>query len=155
MRLWWQPVRSMPAHAAGDCLKRASASNDHPVTTDGRSAVERYLGALARQDWATLATCLTDDVERTGPYNDVYHGRDAYVSFLAATMRTLAGYELHVSRLISGDDVVVAELSETVDMPEGRRRTDEAVVFDLALDGRIRRVGVFLRRQAAPARQNP
>ena len=125
------------------------------MTTDGRSTVERYLAALARQDWPALAACLTEDVERIGPYNDVYNGRDAYVSFLAATMRALAGYELDVSRLIRGDGVVVAELSETVELPEGRRRTDEAVVFDLAVDGRIRRVGVFLRRQAAPARQNP
>jgi hypothetical protein len=116
------------------------------VTTDDRSAVERYLAALARQDWEALAGCLADDVERIGPYNDVYRGREPYVAFLAATLRALAGYQLHVSRLIVGDGVVVAELSETVDTPEGRRRTDEAIVFDLSPAGLIRRVGVFLRR---------
>jgi limonene-1,2-epoxide hydrolase len=115
------------------------------VTTE-QSTVERYLAALARQDWNALASCLADDVERIGPYNAVYHGRDPYVAFLAATLRALSGYELRVSRLIVGDGCVVAELSETVDTPEGRRRTDEAVVFDLSPAGLITRVGVFLRR---------
>ena len=113
---------------------------------DGPSAVERYLAALSRQDWDALATCLTEDVERIGPYNDVYRGREPYVSFLADTLRALEGYELHVSRLIAARDVVVAELSETIATPTGRRRTDEAVVFDLSPDGLIRRVAVFLRR---------
>jgi hypothetical protein len=63
----------------------------------------------------------------------------------------LSGYQLDVSRLIVSPDVVVAELSETIDTPEGRRRTDEAVVFDLAPDGLIRHVGVFLRRSEAPS----
>ncbi len=110
------------------------------------SAVERYLDALARHDWQGLAACLTEGVERVGPYNDVHCGRDAYVTFLAATVDALEGYVLEVSRLVVGAGVVVAELSETVDTPAGRRRTDEAVVFDLASDGRIARVGVFLRR---------
>ena len=109
-------------------------------------AVERYLAALAAHDWPALAACLEPDIERVGPYNDVYRGRDAYVAFLADTLRSLAGYELQVSRLIASTDVVVAELSETVDTPDGRRRTEEAVVFDLSPAGLIRRVGVFLRR---------
>lgn len=108
--------------------------------------VERYLAALSAQDWDALAACLEPDVERVGPYNDVYRGRDVYVAFLAETLRALTGYELHVARLIVGGDVVVAELSETVDVPEGRRRTEEAVVFDLSPSGLVRRIAVFLRR---------
>jgi predicted ester cyclase len=110
------------------------------------TAVEGYLAALARQDWAALGACVTDDVRRVGPYNDVFEGRDAYVGFLAKPLASLPGYELRVSRLIVAPETVVAELSETIDGPQGRMRTDEAVVFDLAPDGRIRRVGVFLRR---------
>lgn len=110
------------------------------------TAPERYLDALARQDWHALAACVTDDVVRTGPYNDVVEGRDAYVAFLARTLASLRGYELRVARLIDAGDTVVAELSETVDGPRGRRRADEAIVFDLASNGLIRRVGVFLRR---------
>lgn len=110
------------------------------------TAPERYLDALARRDWEALAACVTDDVVRTGPYNDVVEGRDLYVAFLARTLASLRGYELRVARLIDAGDTVVAELSETVDGPQGRRRTDEAIVFDLAASGLIRRVGVFLRR---------
>jgi predicted ester cyclase len=114
--------------------------------SDGAATVERYLAALRAHDWEALGACLEDDVERTGPYNDVYRGRDAYVAFLAETFRALPGYELDVSRLVGTADVVVAELSETVDTPAGRRRTEEAVVFDLSPAGLIQRVGVFLRR---------
>lgn len=117
---------------------------------DPSATVERYLAALATQDWDALAACLSDDVERIGPYNDVYRGREPYVAFLAATLRTLQGYRLDVSRLIAAGDTVVAELSETVETPSGRRRTDEAVVFDLSPLGLIRRVAVFLRRSAPP-----
>jgi hypothetical protein len=42
---------------------------------------------------------------------------------------------------------VVAELSETVDTPQGRRRTDEAIVFDVSRAGLIARVAVYLRRR--------
>jgi hypothetical protein len=62
------------------------------------------------------------------------------------TLAALRGYELGVARLVVAGDTVVAELSETVDLSAGRQRTDEAIVFDLAPDGLIRRVGVFLRR---------
>src|SRR5262245_21454426 len=113
------------------------------------AVVERYLAALAAHDWDALAACLTPDVERIGPYGDVYRGREPYVKFLAEILSSLSGYQLEVSRLIATQDTVVAELSETVDLPDGRRRTDEAVVFDLSPDGLIRHVGVFL-RVAAP-----
>jgi ketosteroid isomerase-like protein len=110
--------------------------------------VDRYLAALARQDWPALDACLTADVERIGPYGDVYHGREPYVAFLRETLRTLVDYKLVVERLITTATVVVAELHETVGTPAGRRRTHEAVVFDLAPDGRIARVAVFLRKAA-------
>jgi len=115
------------------------------VTARG-AVVERYLAALARQDWPALATCLAADVDRIGPYGDRYQGREPYVAFLRETLAALTGYDLHVSRLIVTHDVVVAQLAETVDTPDGRRRTHEAVVFDLDAAGLIRGVQVFLRR---------
>ncbi|HWP67446.1 MAG TPA: nuclear transport factor 2 family protein [Candidatus Limnocylindria bacterium] len=110
------------------------------------SVVERYLAALAVQDWAALAATLEPDVERTGPYGDVYQGRTPYVDYLRAVFRTLAGYELSVTRCLVAGDVVVVELSETVDAAGGRRRTEEAVVFDVSSAELIRRIGVYLRR---------
>lgn len=123
------------------------------MTDETRAAgtVERYLTALAARDWAALADTLEADVERIGPYNDVYRGREAYVAFLAETLRSLAGYELRVARLVATASVVVAELSESVDTDQGRRRTDEAIVFDLSAAGRIARVAVYLRRSTIVA----
>jgi ketosteroid isomerase-like protein len=120
--------------------------------SDAAATVERYLAALRAHDWEALGACLETDVERLGPYNDVYRGRKPYVAFLAETLRALKGYELSVSRLVVTRDVVVAELSETVDTGAGRRCTEEAVVFDLSPAGLIRRVGVFLRRSRTLAR---
>jgi hypothetical protein len=110
------------------------------------SVVERYLAALGAQDWEALAATLEPDVERTGPYNDVYTSREPYVAYLADVFRTLGGYELAIVRRLVAGDAVIVELSETVDTPAGRRRTDEVVVFDVSAAGRIRRIGVYIRR---------
>lgn len=110
------------------------------------AVVRRYLDALAARDWAALAATLDPDVERIGPYNDAVGGRDTYAKFIEDTLRPLAGYELQVARVTPTSDVVLAELSETVDTPQGRRRTDEAVVFDVSSAGLIVRVSVYLRR---------
>ncbi len=62
-------------------------------------AVERYLAALAAQDWPALAATLAPDVERIGPYGDVFRGREAYARFLEETVSALPGYALGVERL--------------------------------------------------------
>lgn len=100
-----------------------------PPEERAADVVRRYLDALAATDWPALAATLETDVERIGPYGDAVGGRDAYVRFLAETLRALQGYELRVARVVTTGGVVVAELSETVDAPQGRRRTNEAVVF--------------------------
>ena len=110
------------------------------------SVVDRYLTALGAQDWDALTATLEPDVERTGPYNDVYRSREPYVAYLADVFKTLAGYELGIARRLVAGEVVVVELSETIDLPSGRRRTDEVVVFDVSAKGLIRRIGVYIRR---------
>jgi hypothetical protein len=111
------------------------------------STVERYLAALPAHDWGTLRECLAEHVERIGPYNDVYRGRDPYAQFLEETIPALPGYELVVDRIVTDGRTALVELSETVDEPSGSRlRTDEAVVFDLDTDDLITRVAVYLRR---------
>ena len=47
--------------------------------------------ALAAGDWDALAATLAPDVERIGPYRDVFHGRDAYAEFLRTTITSLVG----------------------------------------------------------------
>lgn len=103
--------------------------------------VERYLDALTSHDWSELRDCLSSDVVRVGPYNDEYVGADAYVEFLSGLMPTLPDYSMEVRRVTYTDTRAFAELAETV----GGVRTDEAIVFELADDGRIHRVDVFIK----------
>jgi limonene-1,2-epoxide hydrolase len=110
----------------------------------GRDVVQRYLAALAAQDWPALASALASDVHRVGPYLDVSDGRDAYAEFLKTTVTALSGYELAVARLTASGGTVAVELSETVDDGRDRLRTDEVVVFDV-VDGLIAQVAVYLR----------
>lgn len=108
--------------------------------------VERYLAAVAGQDWEALAACVASDVRRVGPFGDVYEGRDAYVAYLQGVMPTLAGYRMEVDRVVSaeGAPVQVAELSETVELDGRPVRTPESLVFDLDGDGRIRRISIYI-----------
>lgn len=111
--------------------------------------VERYLEAIASQDWDTLRECVAEDVVRIGPYGDRYEGRDAYVAFIADTMPKLRGYKMQVDRVTyASDTLAFAELSETVEMDGTPVRTPEALVFEFDADGRIVHIEVFI--QTAP-----
>ncbi len=106
--------------------------------------IERYLHSLVEHDWATFAECLADDAfTRVGPYGDTYSSKAAYVAFLAELMPTLAGYEMHVTRITYAEGMAFAELSETVEVDGTPLRTPECLAFELTAGGRIRRVEVF------------
>ena len=116
-----------------------------------RGVVGRYLGAMAAGDWEGVAACLVPDVERLGPYGDDYHHVDEYVPFLRRTIESLDGYVMRVDRISDvAPNVVLAELSETVTIDGARLETPEALVFDLAPDGRIARVAIYLRSSFTP-----
>lgn len=111
--------------------------------------VERYLRAVVGHDWAGLADCLAEDVVRVGPFGDTYSPRDPYVAFLAALMPSLPGYSMQVDRVVYAGDVAVAQLSETVEVDGAPLVTPETLVFDLAPDGRIARIGIYIQRLSA------
>ena len=106
--------------------------------------IERYLAAVAGQDWATFSDCITDDVCRIGPFGDTYEGKEAYRTFLRDLMPTLAGYRMEVDRVIELGSTAVAELSETVEFGGTPVKTPESLVFDLADDGRIRHIAIYI-----------
>jgi ketosteroid isomerase-like protein len=113
------------------------------------NVIERYLQALVDGDWATFAACLADhDFTRVGPFGDTYSSKAEYVAFLTGLMPTLAGYEMHVSRVTYADGLAFAELSETVEVDGTPLRTPECLTFALADDGRIQRVEVFTQTRA-------
>jgi ketosteroid isomerase-like protein len=107
--------------------------------------IEQYLAAIVGHDWDGLRACVTDDVVRVGPYRDRYEGRDEYVAFIAATMPRLRGYEMVVDRVTyTGNGRAFAELSETVEVDGNPVRTPEVLVFDLAPDGRIAHIEIYI-----------
>ena len=114
-------------------------------------SLHRYLEALGRQDWARLPECFSDDLHRTGPFGDVIEGGRAYADFLERTVGALANYALQVFRVRPlGPDAAVVELSETVDLEDGRHETPEVLLFDFDARGRICRVDVYI-KQRPPA----
>ena len=106
--------------------------------------IERYLAALVAGDWDTFAGCLTDDdFTRVGPYGDVKATKAEYVAFLSELMPTLPGYAMEITRVTYAGTRAFAELSETVEVDGTPLLTPECLTFELADDGRIRRVEVF------------
>jgi limonene-1,2-epoxide hydrolase len=108
-----------------------------------RDVVQRYLDGLAAADWGAVNASLAPDVERVGPFRDIFRGREEYAAFLQNTVSALSGYELVIGDMIADGNRVAVELSETVDDGNARLHTDETVVFDIA-DGLIARVAVYL-----------
>ncbi len=110
--------------------------------------IERFLRTMVAHDWAGFERCLADEFTRVGPYGDTYTTRADYVAFLSELMPTLPGYSMDVTRVSYAGDVGFAELAETVEVDGTPLRTPECLTFDLAADGRIRRVEVFTQRRA-------
>ncbi len=107
--------------------------------------VERYLLAVASHDWDVVSECIADDIVRVGPYGDRYTGRDEYLPFIAGLMPKLEGYSMKLDRVTYADDArAFAELSETMEIDGRSKITPEVLVFELAGDGRIARVDIFI-----------
>jgi len=96
---------------------------------------------MVAHDWDGMAACITDDVERTGPFCDVYRGKKDYVAFISGLLPSLPGYAMKVDRVVYAGDVAVAELTESVDGTD----TPESLVFDLR-DGLIARISIYIQR---------
>jgi hypothetical protein len=110
-------------------------------------AVQQYLAALNEQNWSGLAATLTDgDFERIGPFRDVVGSKSEYVSFLERQVSALAEYRLVAERVVSTERVVYAEVTESCIHGGEKKAFPEVLVFDLADDGLIRRVQVYMMR---------
>jgi len=97
---------------------------------------------MVAHDWEAMAACVTDDIVRVGPFGDEYRGKDEYVAFISDLMPQLGGYAMKVDRVVYTQRVAMAELTESVDGTE----TPESLVFDLADDGRIARISIYIQR---------
>jgi len=97
---------------------------------------------MVAHDWDAMAACVTDDLVRTGPFCDTYSGKADYVAFISELMPALPEYAMRVDRVVYADGVAMAELTESV----GGTDTPESLVFDLADDGRIARISIYIQR---------
>jgi ketosteroid isomerase-like protein len=116
-----------------------------PGTPDAAAQlVERYLRALAAQDWDVVESCLSPSVVRDGPFGDDFEGLEDYMGFLRRTMPALPGYAMAIDGVTAlGDGRLLVELRETVEVEGEPLVTDECLVF--TLDERIRRVSIYIR----------
>ena len=107
--------------------------------------VERYLAAMDEQDWSGLAATLTDgDFERIGPYCDVIPSKSEYVAYLDRVVSSLPEYRLTPERVVSTEGVVYAEITESCVHAGEKMAFPEVLVFELADDGLIRRIQVYM-----------
>jgi len=111
--------------------------------------VETYLKSIVAHDWSALADTLSEDVVRTGPYFDVFEGRDSYLAFITDLMPKLPNYSMEIKRISYVDEGrrAYAELSETLDVGGAPHTTPEVLVFDVDGD-RISRVDIFIKRKS-------
>jgi ketosteroid isomerase-like protein len=112
------------------------------------SIVERYLEKMVAHDFDAMAACLAEDVVRIGPYGDTYTPRAPYVAMLSELMPSLPGYSMEISRVMVGDDLVLVELTEVVEINGESLVTPEALVFELNEDGLIAHIAIYIQQLA-------
>jgi len=124
------------------------------MTAAGSTAgalAERYLRAVAAQDWATVESVLAPDVIRLGPYGDDFDHRDPYLGYLQRTMPALPGYRLDIDRVTEGGGGrVFVELRETVEIDGVPLVTHECLAFEVA-HGVVARLAIYLRQDRGPS----
>lgn len=104
-------------------------------------AISRYLTASEARDIDGLGDALADDVEVVSPISGrmVFRGRDDVEFLLGAVYRSLNG--LHWTQTIGEGEQRVALASARI----GPVRMTDAMIFELAGDGRIRTIRPHLR----------
>jgi ketosteroid isomerase-like protein len=113
----------------------------------GVEVVRRYFDSMMAHDWPAVRSCLSDDFTRVGPYPEhVWDGPDDYLAFLVGLLPGLRGHSVAVTQVTGDDAVVHAEATERVELEGIPSTVRVSAAFDLADDGRIRHVEVFVRR---------
>jgi ketosteroid isomerase-like protein len=120
--------------------------------------VKRAIAAVNERDVEAYLACCTDDFQlRTpvAPIQGVYEGRDAIRRFFADVQDTVANFRLDLEQVteIAPDRVLAFLRMRGSGRASGIRATpnlpgEATNVYDL-VDGKIRRVQVFLNRQEA------
>ncbi len=125
-------------------------SEEAAMNPDRPSVIE-YLDAMAHRDWGRLATTIAEEgLWRSGPYEDVVEGKEAYVAFLAKSIDRLENYRLDVRRVSPvGDRVTYVELTESCVMGGTDHSFPEICLFETDDRGQIVYVSVFMKTASA------
>jgi len=139
-----------PATASGwPTLSKYRGWVAEEITNVVGALAERYLYAVAGQDWGTVTTCLSAGVVRRGPFGDDFEGVGEYVSFLHRTMPSLPGYQMDIDRITElGDNRALVELRETIVLDTGPLVTNECLIFALGNDGLLAEIAIYLRKES-------
>jgi ketosteroid isomerase-like protein len=118
-----------------------------------KKIVETYQASLGDLDWAAVASCLTDDVERVEwadgfPSSGVpVRGRAAVVKDMEAPRK----FQIQATRMTEENNVVVAECVVRVPLEEGGVFVGQSCsVYELE-NGKIKRMSSFVAENKHPA----
>lgn len=118
-----------------------------------KKVVETYQAGLGNFDWATVASCLTDDVERVEgadgfPSSGVpVRGKAAVVKDMEAPRK----FQIPATRMTEEDNVVVAECVVRVPLDDGATFVGQACTTYELENGLIKRISSFVAENKPPA----
>ncbi len=117
-----------------------------------KKVVTTYLTGLGNLDWATVAACLADDVERV-EWADGFPASGVPVRGKAAVLKDMEAprkFEIRATRMTEENHVVVAECVVRVPMEKGGTFVGEnCAVYELE-NGKIRRISSFVAENKHP-----
>ena len=120
-------------------------------TAPAAAIAERYLRAVAEQDWVVVEACLSPRVVRHGPFGDDFEGIVDYLPYLQRTMPALPGYRMDLDRVTELDHGrAMVELRETIAVDTGPLVTHECLLFEIDADGRLVEIAVYIRQARRP-----
>jgi uncharacterized protein len=111
-----------------------------------KKVVETYLTALGNLDWATVASCLADDVERK-EWADGFPASGVPVRGKAAVLKELEAprkFQLKSLRMTEEDNVVVSETMVRVPLEGGSAFVGRSCgIFELE-NGKLKRMSSWV-----------
>jgi ketosteroid isomerase-like protein len=118
-----------------------------------KEVVETYQTSLANLDWAAVASCLTDDVERI-EWADGFPASGVPVRGKAAVVKDMAApnkFQIQALRMTEEDNVVVTESVVRVPLPDGGTFVGQSCSIYELENGMIKRISSFVAENKHPA----
>jgi ketosteroid isomerase-like protein len=117
-----------------------------------KQVVETYQASLGNLDWAAVATCLTEDVERV-EWADGFPSSGVPVRGKAEVVKSMEAprkFLVQATRMTEENDVVVAECIVRVPLEHGGVFVGQCcTIYDLK-NGKIKRMSSFVAENKHP-----